>query len=52
MTLGIVADLFDVDDQQYAIAFIVLSSVIGTSIGPFIGGFIAVSYTHLRAHET
>lgn len=40
VTLGIVADLFDVDDQQYAIAFIVLSSVIGTSIGPFIGGFI------------
>lgn len=41
VTLGIVADLFDVNDQQYAIAFIVLSSVIGTSIGPFIGGFIA-----------
>lgn len=41
VTLGIVADLFDVDDQQYAIAFIVLSSVAGTSVGPLIGGFIA-----------
>ncbi|WFC97206.1 hypothetical protein MBRA1_003872 [Malassezia brasiliensis] len=41
VTLGIVADLFDVDDQQYAIAFIVLSSVAGTSVGPLVGGFIA-----------
>lgn len=41
VTLGIVADLFDVDNQQYAIAFIVLSSVAGTSVGPLVGGFIA-----------
>ncbi|KAI3614772.1 hypothetical protein CBS9595_004043 [Malassezia furfur] len=41
VTLGIVADLFDVDDQQYAIAFIVLSSVAGTSVGPLTGGFIS-----------
>lgn len=40
VTLGVVADLFDADDQQYAVAFIVLSSVGGTSIGPLIGGFI------------
>lgn len=40
VTLGVVADLFDADDQQYAVAFIVLSSVGGTSIGPVIGGFI------------
>lgn len=39
--MGIVADLFDVNDQQYAIAFIVLSSVLGTSIGPLVGPFIA-----------
>ncbi|WFD00020.1 hypothetical protein MYAM1_002766 [Malassezia yamatoensis] len=41
VTLGIVADLFDVDDQQYAVAFIVLSSVMGTSVGPLVGGFIS-----------
>lgn len=41
VTLGVVADLFDVNDQQYAIAFIVLSSVLGTSIGPLVGPFIA-----------
>jgi len=35
-----VADLFDANDQQYAIAFIVLSSVGGTTVGPFIGGFV------------
>lgn len=40
VTLGLVADMFDSDDQQYAVAFIVLSSVGGTSIGPLIGGFI------------
>jgi MFS family permease len=41
VTLGMVADLFDADDQQYAVAYIVLSSVGGTSIGPLIGGIIA-----------
>lgn len=40
VTLGMVADLYDSDDHQYAIAFIVLSSVIGTSIGPVIGGLM------------
>ncbi|CCU99090.1 unnamed protein product [Malassezia sympodialis ATCC 42132] len=40
VTLGVVADLYDSDDHQYAIAFVVLSSVIGTSIGPFIGGIV------------
>lgn len=33
-----VADLFEPDEQQWAIAFVVLSSVGGTSIGPIIGG--------------
>ena len=28
------------DDQQYAVGYIVLSSVGGTSIGPVVGGFI------------
>ena len=40
VTLAIVADMYDADDQQYALAFIVLSSCVGTSIGPFIGGFL------------
>ncbi|WFD36583.1 hypothetical protein MCUN1_003466 [Malassezia cuniculi] len=41
VTLAVVADLYDAEDQQYALAFVVLSSCIGTSIGPFIGGFLA-----------
>lgn len=40
VTLAIVADLYDAEDQQYALAFVVLSSCVGTSIGPFIGGFL------------
>ncbi|CAO1633995.1 unnamed protein product [Parajaminaea phylloscopi] len=40
VTLGMVADLYDIDAQQYAVAYVVLSSVGGTSIGPVIGGFI------------
>lgn len=38
VTLGMVADLWEAEDQQWAIAFVVLSSVGGTSIGPIIGG--------------
>lgn len=40
VTLGMVADLWEPDEQQFAVAFVVLSSVGGTSVGPFIGGFI------------
>ncbi|KAJ9480091.1 putative drug/proton antiporter YHK8 (putative) [Pseudozyma hubeiensis] len=40
VTLGMVADLFEPDEQQFAVGFVVLSSVGGTSVGPFIGGFI------------
>lgn len=40
VTLGMVADLYDSDDHQFAIAYIVLSSVMGTSVGPVIGGFV------------
>lgn len=46
VTLAIVADMYDADDQQYALAFIVLSSCIGTSIGPFIGGFLGGLIDH------
>ena len=40
MTLGMVADMWEADDQQYAVAFIVLSSVGGSALGPIIGGFV------------
>ena len=40
VTLGMTADMWEADKQGYAVAFVVLSSVGGTSIGPFIGGFI------------
>ena len=32
VTLGMVADLWEAEEQQYAIAFVVLSSVGGTSV--------------------
>ena len=40
VTLGMVADMWEANDQQYAVAYVVLSSVGGTSIGPVIGAFI------------
>lgn len=40
VTLGMVADMWSADDQQYAVAFIVLSSVGGSALGPIFGGFI------------
>lgn len=38
VTIGMVADLYQADDQQYAVAYVVLSSVLGTSIGPVVAG--------------
>ena len=40
VTLGMVADMFDSDNQQYAVAYIVLSSVGGSILGPIVGGFV------------
>ncbi|KAL8773505.1 MAG: hypothetical protein Q9209_001609 [Squamulea sp. 1 TL-2023] len=40
VTLGMVADMWEPDDQQYAVAFIVFSSVGGSVLGPVFGGFI------------
>lgn len=40
VTLGMVADMFDADTQQFAVAFIVFSSVGGSILGPIIGGFV------------
>lgn len=40
VTLGMTADMWQPDDQGYAVAFVVFSSVAGTTIGPLFGGFI------------
>ncbi|KAI9926219.1 hypothetical protein AWENTII_002123 [Aspergillus wentii] len=40
VTLGMVADLWEADDQQYAVACVVFSSVGGSVIGPVVGGFV------------
>lgn len=40
VTLGITADLWEPDDQGFAVAYVVLSSVCGTTIGPVFGGMI------------
>ncbi|KAL8888007.1 MAG: hypothetical protein Q9215_004493 [Flavoplaca cf. flavocitrina] len=39
VTLGMVADMWEADNQQYAVAFIVFSSVGGAVLGPIVGGF-------------
>lgn len=39
VTLGMVADLWEADNQQYAVAFVVLSSVGGSVLGPVVGAF-------------
>lgn len=40
VTLGLIADMWKADDQQYAVAFIVLSSVGGSVVGPIVGAFV------------
>ncbi|XHG02151.1 hypothetical protein AWENTII_005511 [Aspergillus wentii] len=40
VTLGMIADLWEADDQQYAVACVVFSSVGGSVLGPVIGGFV------------
>jgi MFS family permease len=47
ITLGIVADMYTAYTQQYAVAFVVLSSVGGSIFGPIIGGFVE-TYLHWR----
>ena len=39
VTLGMIADLWESDRQQYAVAFVVFSSVGGSILGPIVGGF-------------
>lgn len=40
VTLGMTADMWDANDQGFAVAFVVLSSVGGSSIGPVFGGLM------------
>lgn len=40
VTLGMVADMWEADNQQYAVNFVVLSSVGGSVVGPIVGAFI------------
>lgn len=40
VTLGMTADMWEPQDQGFAVAYVVLSSVGGTSIGPIFGAFI------------
>ncbi|OLN81721.1 putative transporter C794.04c-like protein 3 [Colletotrichum chlorophyti] len=47
VTLGMIADLFESDKQQYAVAYVVFSSVGGSVLGPIVGGFTE-SYLHWR----
>ena len=39
VTLGMVADLWESENQQYAVAYVVFSSVGGSILGPIVGGF-------------
>lgn len=45
VTLGMVADMWRADDQQYAVAFVVFSSVLGSAIGPIVGGFLETYFS-------
>lgn len=39
VTLGMIADMWDANSQQYAVAYVVFSSVGGSVLGPIVGGF-------------
>ncbi|KAG5920387.1 hypothetical protein E4U42_006205 [Claviceps africana] len=47
VTLGMIADMWESDTQQYAVAYVVFSSVGGSVLGPIIGGFTE-QYLHWR----
>lgn len=40
VTLGMIADMWEADNQQYAVAYVVFSSVGGSVLGPVVGGFV------------
>lgn len=47
VTLGMTADMWEPNDQGFAVAYVVLSSVGGSSIGPIFGG---IMHDHLSWH--
>lgn len=47
VTLGMIADMWEADVQQYAVAYVVFSSVGGSVLGPIVGGFTE-SYLNWR----
>ncbi|KAJ5525984.1 hypothetical protein N7494_012634 [Penicillium frequentans] len=47
VTLGMVADMWEAEEQQWAVAYVVLSSVTGSVLAPIVGGFVA---TYLDWH--
>jgi hypothetical protein len=44
VTLGMVADMWDSEHQQYAVAYVVFASVGGSALGPVVGGKDAASH--------
>lgn len=40
VTLGVLADMWEPDEQEFAVAFLVLSSVGGSVVGAIIGAFV------------
>jgi MFS family permease len=38
--LGVLADMWEPDEQEYAVAFLVLSSVGGSVVGAIVGAFV------------
>ena len=40
VTLAIVADMYEVEEQQRAVAFVSFASVAGSVVGPVLGGFL------------
>ena len=44
VTLGMIADMWTPEEQQFAVAFIVFSSVGGSVLGPIFGGIIETHY--------
>lgn len=41
VTLALVADMWEPEEQGYAVAFVVFSSVGGSVVGPIVGGYLA-----------
>ncbi|KAI7153367.1 MFS transporter [Hortaea werneckii] len=39
ITFGMIADMWEANDQQYAVAYVVFASVFGSVLGPIVGGF-------------